>query len=262
MKKIIKEITGTGIMQITMPDERWYVKQIGETFKYVPSVTWITGYYPKSKWFLKWYAEHGYDDAEAIKQAAGDKGSKVHYAVTDLINGKEVTMEDKYVNPTTGLMEELTVEEYECLMAFTAWYQDTKPTIVANELVVFHDELNYAGTIDIMYHAADGLHLADFKTGQQVYTEHEIQVSAYKWALMPNPDKAQDVKLEIIQLGYKRNKKGYKVTPVEDKMELFLAARKIWQNETAGIEPFQKDFPVSLKLGGKDDKTIEQTKGI
>ncbi len=169
-------------------------------------------------------------------------------------------MESQYVNPSTGLLEELTVEEYECLLSFVNWFKESKPKLVANEMVVFSEEFGYAGTIDILYQDKEGMHLADFKTGKEVYPEHMMQISAYKHALIPGDNPVQDIKLEIIQLGYKRNKKGYKVTPVEDKFELFLATRQIWKEETEGISPKQIDFPVSLKLWEDSNvKATEQT---
>jgi hypothetical protein len=60
-------------------------------------------------------------------------------------------------------------------------------------------------------------YIIDFKTGQNVWPEYELQVSAYKHAL---EDKG--FKLAILQVGYKRNKAGWKFTEIEDKFDLFL----------------------------------------
>jgi hypothetical protein len=49
-------------------------------FRYVPPVTWIAGHYPKRIAFYKWFAEKGWDESQALKSAAGDKGSKLHEA--------------------------------------------------------------------------------------------------------------------------------------------------------------------------------------
>ena len=56
------------------------------------------------------------------------------------------------------------------------------------------------------------------------------------------------MKLAILQLGYRRNKAGWKFTEVEDKFDLFLAARQIWHNESSGDKVSQKDFPLMLSL--------------
>ena len=109
-------------------------------YSFVPSCTWICGFYPKGKPFWKWLADHGWDESQAIKNAAGDKGSKVHFAIVDLIDGKEVGMAAKYLNPSTGQEEELTLEEYDCLMSFAAWFKEVQPKILVRETTVWNDE--------------------------------------------------------------------------------------------------------------------------
>lgn len=264
MKKVIKQVTSEGIIQVTIADERWYIKTMPDgTQKYVPSVTWVSSHYPKGIAFFKWLADKGWDEAEMIKSAAGDKGSKIHLAVGMLLEGKEVFMESKVLNPSTGVEEDLTLEEYEAVMSFVAWHKEVKPVFIAKELVVFNDEYNYAGTIDYLCVIDQFLYLIDFKTGQAVYPSYEIQVSSYKQALY-KPDPAgltwldipgytgvfrpDQVRLGILQLGYRRTKTRFKFTPVEDKFDLFLSVYQIWENETKGVEPFKRDYPVSLKL--------------
>jgi hypothetical protein len=241
MKKIIKQVTND-IVQITICDERWYVKND----KFVPSVTWIAGHYPKGIHFYKWLAQKGWDEAEAIKQAAGDKGSKVHNAIVNLLAGEEVKMEDKYINNTTEKEEELSLEEYEALFSFVDWFKETKPLVLANEIVAFNGKLNYAGTVDLVCKIGNDFWIIDFKTGQNIWPEYELQISAYKHALKIKG--VSKVKLGVLQLGYKRNKKSFKFTEVEDKFDLFLSAKKIWANENEGVEPKKKDYPLSLIL--------------
>lgn len=255
MKKIIRKVEDN-IVQETIVDERWYIKNSDDgSQKFVPSVTWICGHYPKGIGFYKWLANKGWDEAEAIKQAAGGKGSKIHSAICDLLDNKEVLMNSKYVNPTTEQEEELTAEEYECLMSFVDWFNLVKPRAITRDLVVFNDEVGYAGTIDFICEIDDEVEgkvvvLIDFKTSQQIWPEHELQVSAYKHAL-PN---SENVKLGILQLGYRKNKRKWKFTSIEDKFKLFLAAYRIWAEECSKIEPLKKDYPITLKLeGGEED---------
>ncbi len=105
------------VLRVTTTDERWYRVKEEE---YVPSVTWIAGFYPKGIQFMKWLASKGWDEAEAIKNAAGNKGSKVHQAIEDLITGKkhEVIHNSMYMNHDTGILEELTVDEYASVISF------------------------------------------------------------------------------------------------------------------------------------------------
>ena len=83
-KKIIQLDNEKKVWRITTTDERWYAieNQNKETglpeFNFLPSVTWISSFYPKGIAFYKWLANKGWDESEALKIAAGDKGSKVH----------------------------------------------------------------------------------------------------------------------------------------------------------------------------------------
>jgi ATP-dependent exoDNAse (exonuclease V) beta subunit len=199
---------------------------------------------PKGIQFYKWLANNGWDESQAIKQAAGDKGSKVHAAVEDLIDGQTVAMEAKYLNHSTEQDEPLSLEEYECLMSFGQWVKDSQPQFLKRETVVWNAAEGYAGTVDCVAKIGEDTYIIDFKTGQNVWPEYELQVSAYKHA----DHEYQDAKLAILQLGYRRNGKGYKFTDIEDKYALFLAAKQIWSNETTGEKPLQKDYPLALSL--------------
>src|SRR5258706_2252693 len=102
MKKVIREVDEKrGIVQITVADERWYMKPVPnpETgipeYTAVPSVTWIAGHWPKGVGFYKWLADKGWDEAEAVKHAAGDKGSRVHMAIEMILKGEEFRMDTK-----------------------------------------------------------------------------------------------------------------------------------------------------------------------
>ncbi len=248
MKKITKQVKDN-IVQVTIADERWYVKtdDNGNDI-YVPSVTWVCGHYPKGVAFYKWLANHGWDEAEAIKNAAADKGSKIHLAIVDLINGEEVGMDRKYKDSQDGEAKELELEEYEALLSFAEWYKATKPKITVNEQVVFSDKFGYAGTVDLIAEIDGEKWIIDFKTGQYIWPEYELQLSAYRNAWQEMEIEKEEYKLAILQLGYRMNKRKYKFTEIKDKFNLFLSAREIWANETEGQKPLQKDLPLTIKL--------------
>lgn len=241
MKKIIKEFKEEGIVRVTVADERWYLDGTQE----VPSVTWVAGCYPKGIAFYKWLADKGWDEAESIKQAAGDKGSKVHQAIEDALLGKEVMMDAKYPN-NDGEEEELTLEEYTCLVSFKDWFNEVQPKTIKTEFVVFNKTDNYAGTVDYLCKIGDETWLIDFKTSQSVWTEYELQVSAYRKALEIKGQKID--KVGILQVGYRLNKRGWKMNEIEDRYDLFLHAKAIWQNEHGDEKPKVKDYPTSIKL--------------
>jgi hypothetical protein len=155
MKKVIKLIDDKrGIWQITTYDERWYVKETIDpvtglpVHEAVPSVTWIGSYYPKGIGYYRWLSEHGWDEAEAIKREAGDKGSKVHDAISSILRGEEVRIDSKFTNKTTGELEELTFPEIDCIKAFVDWRELTKPVDLLWDHTVFSSRNNFAGSID------------------------------------------------------------------------------------------------------------------
>jgi hypothetical protein len=273
MKKIIKNVDEKrGIVQVTIADERWYFKpSTNESgvpeFKAVPSVTWICGSYPKGIQFYKWLADKGWDEAEAIKSAAGDKGSKVHQAIDDIFSGKEVRMDSKFLNKSTGQEEELTLEECDCILSFKAWFDEVKPEPIAWEHVVFSDKYNYAGTIDLICLINGEPWIIDFKTSQYVWPEYELQVSSYRQTVANGENEilhkgkqidVSGLKTGILQVGYKRNKNGYKFTEIENKFNLFLATRDIWESEHDGEEPSKKDYPIILSAA-KVEEVKEET---
>ncbi len=285
MQKIIKTVDAEKkIVQITICDERWYSKpnpEKPEELIYVPSITWISSFYPKGVRFYKWLSQRSWDESQAIKLAAGDKGSKTHSGVGSLIDGETVEMDREYPNSETGIFEKLGVKEYECLMSFVNWWKDTKPAMIAREMVVFDDIEGYAGTLDLICRVTkpqtkkelkegkepqNELWIIDFKTSPNIWPSFELQVSAYKNALIEmllaeeaRGEKFLDVtieevtkaKLGILQLGY-RTRKGYKFTEIEDKYDLFLSAKRIWKNETEGVEVSKKDYPIELQLKEKE----------
>jgi hypothetical protein len=142
-KDIINKDKERGIVQITTFDERWYARPTEDPitklprFEFVPSVTWIADHYPKGVGFYKWLANKGWDEAEAIKSAAGDKGSKVHLAIADLIRGLEAPM--KYaaiVMLETDLTPQNIVEE----ICSNLEFDSAKNNTVVHSIVVLTDD--------------------------------------------------------------------------------------------------------------------------
>ena len=242
MKIEHRETKDNNIVQITTLDERWYMNK--STKICYPSSTWIASYYPKGFAFYKWLASKGWDESIAIKEAAGNRGSKVHQALDFYESAKEINMNDCF-NNQNGQAEELTIEEWEAIISFDRWHKSINPELIMNEQVVWNDEHKYAGTLDRLYKIDGEIWVVDFKTSQQIWPEHEIQLSSYAYAIKPLFPK---VKLAILQLGYKRNKNEYKFTEIEDKFDLFLHAKAIWEHENPEAKPKQKDYPEILKL--------------
>lgn len=277
MKREVKTVRD-GMLQITLEDDRWYARTLdtGETV-YLPSVTWISKYTPVTEGLLRWYAREGWDGAMEQLGSAGDRGTKIHAAVSLLIDGEEVRHDTRFMVDGETEPQELTREEWEAVLSFVDWWQyaDVKH-VYFREKTIWTDR--YAGTLDLLCYcenpqkpprareaaAAPGINLIDFKTSKDIYPSHMAQISAYAAAL-PDPNNAQmngitngqwcmtPVRLAILQLGYNRNSRGWKYTPVENRMDLFEAAYTFWRDENEGARPPSYSLPLSVKLNVNEE---------
>lgn len=278
MKKEIRIIDKEkGIIQITTLDERFYAKPLEDEitglpiYKYYPSSSWISGYYPKGIAFYKWLADKGWDEAEALKVSAGERGSKVHQAtelLESLKDGEEMKMNIKLKNSTTEEMEEVSVDEWQAIISYSKWFNETKPEALAVELTVFNEKHEYAGTIDRIFRINGQIWVVDIKTSKTIWEEQVLQLSSYSnadvdyEALKITADEWKNRKNAILQIGYRLNKNGYKFTEQEDKFDLFLTARKIWANENSESKPKQIELPLAIKLDKTKGLDSENTKVV
>lgn len=285
MKKIVRLVDEVkGIHQCTILDERWYTRQSKSEItgmpeiKFVPSVTFITQSYPKGIGYYKWLAERGWDEAEAVKTQAGDKGTKVHLAIEDIMQGKEVRIDNKYMNKSLGMEEELTLEECDAILSFINWRKEKEEEYVIEtltfETTVFSDIYNYAGTIDWivkMTHRVTGeveYWIIDFKTSQQVWTSHSLQTNAYKRTIENGENTVvgldvSNIRMGILQVGYRKNKAQWKFTEIENDFDLFLTTQKIWKKEHGEEKPKMRDYPIILSPGlTLEDVLPKKTKAV
>lgn len=253
MKYEIKKVEGD-LIRITFPDERWYFYE--KTESHLPSVTWIANYWHKDDYLIKWIAKHGWDDAEMIKKEKGNRGTRVHNAIEYLIEHKEIGIDQKFYSEATDREEDLTADEWECVMSFQAWFEKVNPEILEVEIPVFQlpNETfshGYAGTIDLVC-KIDGEHwIVDLKTSADIHKPHILQQSAYKAVI---EKKYKGIKLGILQVGYARNKNKYKFTEIQDRLDLFKLAYKTWDEEVHSKLPLQRSYPIKIKLNGRHTK--------
>ena len=240
------------IVRVTTQDERFYRKIVDGKTVWIPSVTWIAGYLPKGTAFYKWLAQHGWDESQALMEEAGERGTKIHRAIEMLLLGKTINF-DTVVDD-----RDLTADEWEAVMSFVAWFSTANIEISNTEYTVFHPEDKYAGTIDLICNINGYPYIIDFKSSQDIWPSHKIQLSAYRHAL------GNKHKIAILQVGYRRNKAKYKFTEIDPCYDLFNAAYTIWQSENDGVQPSQKDYPLSLTLkqGEPNESTKKRAKNV
>jgi hypothetical protein len=249
MKKEVRFIDEKrGIIRITTTDERVYaIPSINPTtrlpsYEFYPSVTYITGFYPKGKFFESWLKNMG-NEAEVVKQLAAEKGSKIHQAIALLLSGAELSIEQNLINTTTGKEEEINSDEYKAVLTFVKWFKDVNPKVISYDETIYNAAVGYAGSLDLSCEIDGVPYIVDFKTSKEIFPSHELQVSAYK-----HTPGNEDKKLAILQIGYTRNKNGYKFTEINDQFDLFLATYQIFLNEVGSISPREIELPSRIKL--------------
>lgn len=272
MKKVFTIVDEErGLMQVTTDDERFYIKESKDPVTglpchiYLPSATWITKYVPKGYGFEKWLADKGWDVSQEIKADRGKYGTRVHAAIDMLINGENVTISDTFKDPygERAEMEALTFEEYHAVWTFQEFWKEytSKHTVevIETEFTIWSESLGFAGTVDLLA-KVDGVYtIFDWKTSKNVYLGHKAQISGYRKEMI-NQLKTQEINMVIVQLGYDKNKNGYKVNEVEDCWNEFDAAHTFWKKENDGSKPYQKDYPLQLSLVGVKKNMSKQTK--
>lgn len=107
--------------------------------------------------------------ADRARDAAADRGRKVHAAADKLIDGEPVEIDE----PDVLARAQLVVDFLE------AW----DAHVLAREAVVFNERYGYAGTFDLIADLSDGKRwLLDYKTGSGVYRDVALQLAAYRHA--------------------------------------------------------------------------------
>jgi hypothetical protein len=270
MNKEIRRLDPTtGIVRCTTSDERWYAREVFNDITglpemaWRPSVTWICSHYPKGKGYEIWLKRNG-DEADIIASLAADSGYKEHRAIALLNDGETVNMIETAVENQDGELETLSSEEYAGVMSYAAWWEEEgcdQLNILEYETTVWPDagacaekyELSseyfrFAGTLDLLVERKDDGRrgVIEVKRSADIHRPHELQVCAYQKA------KGADF-AAILQINYRRNKnKKWKYTEVEDCFGLFIATQQIWAKETADVKPLQRDYPLNLKLRGRE----------
>lgn len=265
MQKEIKEIVlvnGEKVFRITTEDERFYGREMKNQETGVPeivwckSVSWITSFYPKGIEYYKWLAQKGWDEAEAIKHEAGNKGDKIHQACEVIDIKGSIMATDKFMNKERGELEELGYDELEAIKSYQEWVDEVKPQVLANEMTVFGENeiMSWGGTLDRIYRIDGQIWIVDLKSSNFIWPSYKIQVSAYAgadidYSLMGITDEEwKNRKLAILRLGYKYNKiKKYKFDEIDNLQDLFISTCKICEQENPDSKPKQKDFPLEIK---------------
>lgn len=193
------------------------------TKRYLPAVNHILHTaYNKGERFMQYLLSVSKEEAKDKLERAGNRGTRVHQAISELILGKEVRLDTTFLNELTGRHESLTDDEWRMLRSFVNWVEDFKPETILSDTAVFSLKKGFAGTLDwygivsILLKTAPRkeelirMHcLVDFKSSSAVWDEYTYQVGAYKTCLIEKGvSGAETCCTAILRLGTK-HKRGY-----------------------------------------------------
>lgn len=256
--KIITKI-GSGNYSVDIPnnridflDTRFYITESGA---YVPSVTTILESYPKSHGFYEWLKRVG-EDADNIRDEAGDRGSTVHKLTELYDDGHEVTMFNEQGHIGYKLIEWNMLERY---IDFRTRYE---MEIVHTELHLSSDILGTAGTLDRVIRMGCRNLIIDIKTSNSIYNHYWLQMAAYKRLLaekqpglkidgyailwLNSAHRGESKKGDIQGKGWclkEQDKDQY-----ESDWKKFEATKLLWLAENEGMKPRRTSYQLSHKL--------------
>lgn len=237
------EKSSAEINRIQILDDRFYTID-GE---YFPSSTTILQSYPKGTALQKWIGDNGNFESNRIKTLAGEKGSIIHNAIEQLTEGAELDFR---------FYEE---DEWKYLMAFCNFWQDYKPKTMEQEHIIVSRTHKYAGTMDwagtVVCPAKKGAEpkeefvRIDWKTSKNIWEEYKLQLVSYEMAEREAGKRPAD-RLMIVQLGT-GTKRGYSICDFDkwdERFDMFLITKKMWEYTHPNAKPFEKTLPLKLSL--------------
>ena len=235
MKLSAKSVTLCSPNTLIKKDDRFY--EINGVH-YVRCTQVLDAGFPKDEFFYKWVAANGWN-AEKIKSEAGDRGSRIHNAIFNLLSGSELSMLD------------FNDDEWNLITIFYLWYQEYQPEILFKETTVLHKKLRVAGTFDAVAKINGAITLIDWKTSKTFSDKFWYQTSFYKEAF-ESMGMGEIAQTAVLRLGTK-HKKGYEYVihsapEIKKDFETFKLCKKMFDVIVGDIKPNSKEVMRSIKL--------------
>lgn len=123
---------------------------------------------------INWSVRQALDgqDPDKIKEKAADIGTLAHYLIECHIKEEKPVLKE-YSNEHIQIAKN-------ALKAYKQWEKKHHLKYIDSELPLVHEDMLYGGTIDLVAEVDGGICIIDFKTSNNIYPEHIIQVAAYR----------------------------------------------------------------------------------
>lgn len=240
--------------QITVLDGRVYRRN----GKYYPSISTILQSFPKGRHYDDWLKRHGYNADYIVDQAAKD-GTAVHNLIERYLDGEQLNYLDQNGNPT------MHPDIWQMFLHFVEFWTKYKPTLIEKELLLFSDEMEIAGTTDMVCEIElNGVverWIIDHKTSNSLHTSQELQTAAYQKCY----EECYGIPIDrrgILWLksssrkedptGKKIKGKGWELAEsdrtYEEDLTIFKHVYEIFKIENPKFKPVEEQFEISVKL--------------
>jgi hypothetical protein len=152
--------------------QRYYaeVTSAGYVLWYPSVTTVIRATSPMAPGLLQWYVKHG-ENAGKMRDDAAERGTQMHVLIADYLTGEDV------------LLDGLPEFQAKALASFDAFAKEYEVEPLAIEILVHSKDHVFAGTADLVcrmnYKGRRVLALVDFKSGENFYRDHAVQLEMY-----------------------------------------------------------------------------------
>ena len=236
------------VNRIDLLDERWYEIHNGDEVFHFPGVTTYLEAFPKGYGFRNWLKATGFN-SEIIFERAGAFGSQFHSLIERTLHGDKV----KFVEHETD------IRLWERFLIWCEFWKELNakckvefdPAMI--EFTAYDIETKSAGTVDFLA-TVDGKNIVmDWKSGNWVEDEAEMQISEY--ARMTQ--KLFNIEINEARICHfpdkKPNKKGYKIKVIDKdaikvNCEDFRHVQAVWRRANPNAKPKYLQYPTEIDL--------------
>lgn len=218
---------------------RWYAP--GGSYNWKPSVTTILGALSKGTGFDMWLGNHpSYKIACEERDIAAARGTLVHDLAEKYMHGESVESENE--------------EICKHLMSFEKFWKENEVQLIDTELFMWHQDVPWAGTCDIIAKIGGKNCIIDIKTGNY-YKSHEIQLNMYAELLSKITDEKIDIIAGLYTKGRWIREPNYQFKKFKFNLDVALSVDNIWKFLNGGNpKPKMKlNIKSKFQIGGEDN---------
>jgi hypothetical protein len=265
-----------------------YKEKPDERGKYYAAVNHILrNGFPKDDRFNQYLLRSDETESKEKLKVAGNRGTRVHNAIKEIIDGETVSMYKPYPDEVTGGNRTLDPDEWDRLLAFKRFAERYQLKRLIYERPVVSHDYAYAGTPDFLGvivvpgdertsalkdRKGETLYiLLDWKTSAAIYDEYKLQTAAYREAALDYwkeeiPVKGKEYWTGVVRLGA-RSKEGYEFqawTPEQtnEHFDRFFDAKNLYHFVKGGsYDPTIEEIPtmISVQVPGIEVRKRKKT---